>query len=122
MKQSAKGAEYESQGQARSEAERVALGCNKPEEIRPERPKYHGYYALFRATEHLILLSRGDALRFASCLPLAFIFRAVGARFRFLRQSNLMRCRSTFHLRNLRSGFPFATRSPNSMLKRCYFK
>jgi len=45
-KQSAKGAEYESQGQARSEAERVAPGCDKPEEIRPEGPKYHGYYAL----------------------------------------------------------------------------
>jgi hypothetical protein len=42
---SANGAEYESQGQAQSAAERVAPGCNKGEEIRPERPKYQ-YYAL----------------------------------------------------------------------------
>src|SRR6185437_995622 len=41
---SAEGAEYKSQGQARSEAERVAPGCDKREVIRPERPKY--YYAL----------------------------------------------------------------------------
>jgi hypothetical protein len=43
---SAEGAEYESQGQVRSEATHVAPGCHKHEEVRPERPKYHRYYAL----------------------------------------------------------------------------
>ena len=37
--QSANGAEYESQGQARSEAERVAPGYQDHTRSRPERPK-----------------------------------------------------------------------------------
>ena len=72
---SAEGAQYESQGQARSAS---SLGCDKRNQIRPERPKYHRYYALL-GLHGLIPLSRGDVLRFASHLPLAFIFRAVGA-------------------------------------------
>jgi hypothetical protein len=43
---SAKGAGYESQGQARSEAERVAPGKYTNERFRPERPRYAPYYAL----------------------------------------------------------------------------
>ena len=43
---SADGAEYESQGQARSEAERVAPGYQQHTALRPEGPKYPGYYAL----------------------------------------------------------------------------
>jgi hypothetical protein len=46
VEQSANGAEYVSQGQARSEAERVAPGCNERDEMRPERPKYRRYFAL----------------------------------------------------------------------------
>src|ERR1043166_7818031 len=61
---SAEGAEYESQGQARSEAERVAPGCVKPKATRPERPKYpHRYYALSGLIR--ALLSYPGATRFA---------------------------------------------------------
>jgi hypothetical protein len=42
---SANGAQYDSRGQARSEAQRVAPGCGKHLRIRPEGPKYHEYYA-----------------------------------------------------------------------------
>jgi hypothetical protein len=45
-KQSAKGAEYESRGQVPSKARPVAPGCGMPDQKKPERPKYHGYYAL----------------------------------------------------------------------------
>jgi len=38
---SANGAEYDSQGQARSEAERVAPGSKNTEAPRPEGPKYY---------------------------------------------------------------------------------
>ena len=41
---SAEGAQYDSQGQARSEASASPLVCDKKGEMRPERPKY--YYAL----------------------------------------------------------------------------
>jgi len=51
-KQSAKGAEYESQGQAQSETKRVAPGSDKTEETRPERPEY--YYALSGLQRFLI--------------------------------------------------------------------
>jgi hypothetical protein len=78
VEQSANGAEYESQGQARSEAERVAPGYQEHMASRPEGPKYPGNYAL-SGLEFLIVFTRGDALRFGSRLPLAFIFRAVGA-------------------------------------------
>ncbi len=43
---SAKGAEYESQGQVPSKARHVAPGCDLQERIRPEGPKSHAYYAL----------------------------------------------------------------------------
>jgi hypothetical protein len=54
------------------------------EQIRPERPKYHRLLRAFSAGPDCVSLTRGDALRFASRLPLALIFRAVGAPFRFL--------------------------------------
>ena len=41
----------------------------------------------FQGSNVLIIGTRGDALRFASRLPLAVIFRAVGAPFGRLRQS-----------------------------------
>src|SRR5215216_6942896 len=46
VEESANGARYKSQGQARSEAERVAPGKYTNERFRPERPKYARYYAL----------------------------------------------------------------------------
>ena len=58
----------------RSEAERVAPGCNKGEEIRPEGPTYYAPSGLGQI--HFVNQGR-RALR----LPLAFIFRAVGAAF-----------------------------------------
>ena len=39
VEESANGARYKSQGQARSEAERVAPGKYTDERLRPERPK-----------------------------------------------------------------------------------
>jgi hypothetical protein len=63
-KQSAKGAVYKSQGQARSEAQRVAPGCEKSEVSRPERPKYKPpYYALSGLAMLFNFVTRGDALR-----------------------------------------------------------
>ena len=45
-----------------------------------ESAKYHRYlFRSFRASRSRYTLPRGDALRFASRLPLAFIFRAFGA-------------------------------------------
>ncbi len=74
---SANGAKYDSQGQVPT-CRDVAPGCKRPEELRPERPKYHpGYYALSGLEGlFLILLPGGDALR---CALLAIIFRAFGA-------------------------------------------
>ena len=46
IEESANGARYKSQGQARREAERVAPGKYTKGRFRPERPKY---FALFRA-------------------------------------------------------------------------
>jgi hypothetical protein len=47
-------------------------------EARPEGPKYRSYYAL-SGLGRFDFVTRGDALRFASRLPLAVIFRAFGA-------------------------------------------
>ena len=55
-KQSAKGAKYESQGQVPSNARHVAPGCDMQEQIRPERPKYHRYYALSALDQIVCLL------------------------------------------------------------------
>jgi hypothetical protein len=52
------------------------------DQIRPESPKYHGYYALSALDQIVFSFTRGDALRFASRFTLAFIFRAFGALFR----------------------------------------
>jgi hypothetical protein len=72
-KQSAEGAKYDSQGQARSEAKRVAPGKHtKIAAPRPERPKYSALSGLGA----LFIFYQG---RRASRLPLAFISRAVGA-------------------------------------------
>jgi hypothetical protein len=94
---SAKGAKYESQGQAaeRSEARRPWTRVVETEST--ESAKYEWQrqvIALFQSWENLSHLPRGDALRFAQRLPLAFIFRAFGAqrrRLRLLRQSRLTR-------------------------------
>ena len=61
---------------ARASAKRVAPGCDTQEQMRPERPKYDRYYARFRAPEPFDSVIQG---RRASRLPLAVIFRAVGA-------------------------------------------
>jgi len=45
---------------------------------RPEGPKYQSYCAL-SGLERFDFVTRGGAFRFASRLPLAFIFRAFGA-------------------------------------------
>ena len=86
-KQSAKGAEYESQGQVPSNARHVAPGCDMHERIRPERPKISRVLRAFSAGPDCLSLTRGDALRSASRLPLAFIFRAFGAPFPLFVQS-----------------------------------
>ena len=52
----------------RSEARRPWVAI-KRERLRPERPKYHRYYALFRATRNFNDVTRGDALRFARACP-----------------------------------------------------
>jgi len=67
----AKGAEYESQGQARSASPLVYA----VRAIRPEGPKYMQYYAPSGLGE-FDSCTRGDA---PSRLPLAFILRAFGA-------------------------------------------
>ena len=53
-RQSAKGAKYESQGQARSEAERVAPGSKKHKASRPEGPKYT--YSALSGLRHIFLI------------------------------------------------------------------
>src|ERR1700741_767253 len=71
---SAKGAQYDSQGQARSASPLVCDNCNL---TRPERPKYHTYYALSGLHGAVYLLPRGDALRacpwLSYCAPLALL-------------------------------------------------
>jgi hypothetical protein len=57
LSNSAKGAEYESEGQARSAS---PLVTKTPDALRPEGPKY---FALSGLGSFLILGSRGDALR-----------------------------------------------------------
>jgi len=53
----------------------------KKDGAEPERPKYaRPYYALSGLASFLIIVTRGDVLRFASHLPLAIIFRAFGAK------------------------------------------
>jgi hypothetical protein len=77
---SAEGAEYESQGQARSEAERVAPGRKESmKRALKVRNIIVSYCALSELQVPLFLLPRGDASRFARRLPLAVIFRAFGA-------------------------------------------
>src|SRR5215217_2608090 len=83
VEESANGARYKSQGQARSEVERVAPGKHTTERFRPERPKYAPYYALSGLGE-FDSCTRGDALRagpwLSYCAPLALHSpRGVGA-------------------------------------------
>jgi hypothetical protein len=84
-KRSAEGAEYESQGQVPSKARHVAPGA-----ICTIRSGLKGRnitgITRFQRWTRLFSLPRGDALRFASRLPLAFIFRAFGAPFRLFVQ------------------------------------
>ena len=72
---SANGAEYESQGQARSEAERVAPG-NRQSNVPALKGRNSLRISAFQAS---ISGARGKPGRRASRLPWAFIFRAVGA-------------------------------------------
>jgi endo-1,4-beta-xylanase len=58
LKESAIGAKYESQGQVRSEAERVAPGRKKPRASRPEGPKYT-YSALSGLRDIFLILTQG---------------------------------------------------------------
>src|SRR5215218_6175654 len=90
---SAKGAEYDSQGQAPSTARRVAPGKQEPIEGSTESAKYdRDYFALSELHNRSPFTQGRRALR----LPLAIIFRAFGAvqtEFRLLRhsRSNLIR-------------------------------
>ena len=77
LKQSANGAEYESPGQARRASPRGTY--SKFEQGLKGRNRY---YALSALDQMSFAVTRGDTLRFASRLPLAFIFRALGAFFR----------------------------------------
>src|SRR5215204_5828010 len=63
VEESANGARYKSQGQARSEAERVAPGKYTNKRFRPERPKYAPYYTLSGLDLNFDSFTRGDALR-----------------------------------------------------------
>jgi hypothetical protein len=77
---SAKGAQYDSQGQARSEAERVAPGKIIKLATSPERAKYSAvYFGLSGLARFFRGITMGDVLRFAPHLPLAVIFRTFGA-------------------------------------------
>jgi hypothetical protein len=86
-KRSAKGAEYESQGQARSEAQRVAPGKRKQSGPALKARNTRDISA-FQALSNRAYRTRGDVPRFARHLPLAFIFRAFGAPFRLFVQSH----------------------------------
>jgi hypothetical protein len=53
---------------------------------RPVRPKYLHFeisYSALSGLVHFFSLTRGDALRYAARLPLAFTFRAFGAETNF---------------------------------------
>jgi hypothetical protein len=88
-KQSAKGAKYESQGQARSGAERVAPGERKRSDPALKARNTRDISA-FQALLIVHIATRGDVPRYARHLPLAFIFRAFGAMFRLFVQSPTM--------------------------------
>ena len=80
MAHSANGAKYDSQGQAPSEARRVAPGYQIRLQESTESAKYDRWlFRSFRASRVMTLYTRGDALSSAQRLPLAIIFRAVGA-------------------------------------------
>jgi len=80
IRTSAKGAKYDSPGQAPSNPRRVAPGQKRVKFKSTESAKYQGYLLRsLRASGRLCFLSRGDAPRVARCLPLAIIFRAFGA-------------------------------------------
>jgi len=69
-------------GQARSEAERVAPGCDKQEEIRPEGPKYHGItpFQGYTAFDSVI---QGRRARFARACPWLSYSAPLALRFDF---------------------------------------
>ena len=74
------GAEYDSQGQASSAARRVAPGQQGITLKRALKVRnIHRSIPLFQSFRGHYTLSRGDARRCAPHLPLAIIFRAVGA-------------------------------------------
>src|SRR5829696_4075275 len=72
---SANGARYKSQGQARSASPLVTNQNSVP----ALKGRIRCVFRPFRPKPFVDVLTRGDALRFASRLPLAFISRAVGA-------------------------------------------
>jgi hypothetical protein len=73
-----KGAKYDSQGQARS-ASPLDQAHQKGVEPCKGRNTIASISAFQASTRFFGYLTRGDALRCASRLPLAFIFRAFGA-------------------------------------------
>src|SRR6202008_3028917 len=92
--QSANGAQYDSQGQARSASPLVCGNCKLR---RPERPKYDRYYAL--SGLHGLFICYPGATRFAlapgyhiSRRWRSGIFRAVGALVRLFVQSHTEDC------------------------------
>jgi hypothetical protein len=94
VEQSAKGAEYEAGGKCRAKRGYVAPGCDMHDQIRSERPKYRGYYAL-SALDQIVFSHQGRraALRFALAPGFdisrlwRFPIRAFGALFRLFVQS-----------------------------------
>jgi hypothetical protein len=78
----AKGAKYESRGQALSAAKRVAPWIRSEKLESTESAKYEYYatsYSALSELEKLVAISQGRHASLRSALALAFIFRAFGA-------------------------------------------
>jgi len=76
---SAKGAKYDSQGQAASAARRVALDHNQVDYEALKERNTTDDISHFQCSLDLYPITRGDASRCARRLPLAFTFRGFGA-------------------------------------------
>jgi hypothetical protein len=88
-KQSAKGAKYESQGQARSEAERVAPGERERSDPALKARNTRDISA-FQALFDRAYRNQGRRASLCPALAPGFIFCAFGALFRLLGKANLL--------------------------------
>jgi hypothetical protein len=77
---SAKGAEYDSQGQARAKRVRRPWVRNIKNALRPERPKYRKLYYALSGCVAFLAYDPGATSRQSRDLPLVLTFRAFGAR------------------------------------------